>query len=503
MVDTDNLKQICQRYSKSTNNNEILMFIEAYQKLTAIEKKEDYVYLKDYIIQLSKLKYNIEKIRINDDILEKFEILIPTYNRREYIIQTVKEIKNINENIHIRISDNGSSDGTYEALKEMTFQYPRLYISCNKKNMGVGFNLNKLMEECDKDFFVVTSDEDPVIVDHLLKAIYFCIENKIDALRPVCIHHNQYECRIEYKTYTVEKTLYDVATAGYLPGCIFNTSIIKKYKKYYNRGDITGIYEHNIWFMIVAIFGKSYFFNLPVQYHKFWAEKTFINPQDDVSLQNSKSYQHPSMRWEMLVAFANILREILQDVDDGKTINKIEKLLDIFSDRAIGLLYNIAVAEFPNLQFKANGFVYQTLYQNLISKLKSFEKIDLGSENTIKQRSAQYRVHNHLAYKLGRAMIDNSDNIWGYIRMPFVLSYISEMHKKDQKDYYEEIRLNPSKALPPLNKCLDYSIALQEKESRIYKLGEALIQANRSWYKGGYIKFIFYILNNKTKKGKS
>ncbi|EAJ9149569.1 glycosyltransferase family 2 protein, partial [Campylobacter coli] len=499
VFDVDALKQICQKYSKSTNNNEILMFIEAYRKLTTCKENEDYDYLKDYIIKSSELKYNIERVKVDDDIFEKFEILIPTYNRKEYVIQTVREIKHVNENIYIRISDNGSDDGTYEALEELTLYYPRLHISRNTRNMGLGFNLNKLMEECDKEFFVVTSDEDPIIVDHLIKAIYFCVENKIDALRPLCIHYNKYEARIEYKTYTIEKTLHDVATGGYLPGCVFNTSMVKKYKKYYNRGDITGIYEFNIWFMIMAIFGKSYFFNLPVQYHKFWAEKTFINPQDDISLQNSKHYQHPSMRWEMLVAFANILKEVLQDVNDKKIINKIEELLDIFSDRAINLLYNMAVAEFPKLHFKANGFIYQTSYQSLISKIKSFEEIDLNLEDTIKQRSARYRIRNHLAYKLGKAMIDNSDNIWGYLRMPFVLSYITKIHKKEQQNYHKEIKLNPNKVLQPLYKCLDYNIALKEKESNIYKLGQALIQANKNWYKGGYIQLIFYMLKNKHK----
>ncbi|EAI5147857.1 alpha-2,3-sialyltransferase, partial [Campylobacter jejuni] len=37
----------------------------------------------------------------------------------------------------------------------------------------------------------------------------------------------------------------------------------------------------------------------------------------------------------------------------------------------------------------------------------------------------------------------------------------------------------------------DYNEALKEKECFTYKLGEALIQASKNWYGGGYIKFIF------------
>ncbi|EOH2861693.1 hypothetical protein ACLZ8W_001624, partial [Campylobacter jejuni] len=37
-----------------------------------------------------------------------------------------------------------------------------------------------------------------------------------------------------------------------------------------------------------------------------------------------------------------------------------------------------------------------------------------------------------------------------------------------------------------------------------YKLGQALIKANKTWYKGGYIKMLFEIreLKQKAKKGK-
>ncbi|EAH6167160.1 alpha-2,3-sialyltransferase, partial [Campylobacter coli] len=38
-----------------------------------------------------------------------------------------------------------------------------------------------------------------------------------------------------------------------------------------------------------------------------------------------------------------------------------------------------------------------------------------------------------------------------------------------------------------------YKEALKEKECLTYKLGEALIKANKTWYKGGYVKMWFEI----------
>ena len=92
--------------------------------------------------------------------------------------------------------------------------------------------------------------------------------------------------------------------------------------------------------------------------------------------------------------------------------------------------------------------------------------------------SAKSRIHNHLSYKLGKAMIENSKSILGYIRMPYVLSYIKEQHHKEQKQYQEQIKKNPNLKLPKLESYKDYKEALKEKECFTYKLGEAFIRAN-------------------------
>ena len=90
----------------------------------------------------------------------------------------------------------------------------------------------------------------------------------------------------------------------------------------------------------------------------------------------------------------------------------------------------------------------------------------------LQHSTAKSRIHNHLSYKLGKAMIENSKSILGYIRMPYVLS-------------------NPNLKLPKLESYKDYKEALKEKECFTYKLGEALMKADKTWYKGGYVKLWF------------
>jgi chromosome segregation ATPase len=45
----------------------------------------------------------------------------------------------------------------------------------------------------------------------------------------------------------------------------------------------------------------------------------------------------------------------------------------------------------------------------------------------------------------------------------------------------------------------NYQKALNTKNHLSYKLGQALIKANKNWYKGGYVKFIFEVI--RIKKG--
>ena len=128
--------------------------------------------------------------------------------------------------------------------------------------------------------------------------------------------------------------------------------------------------------------------------------------------------------------------------------------------------------------------------KKLYKELNIKEDVFMPRINLIQANSAKARIHNHLAYKLGQALIENSKSIKGYIRLPYVLSYIKDKHKKEQKIYNEKIKDNPSLRLPPLESYPDYKDALREKECITYKLGEALIENMK---RGGALKYIRFM----------
>ncbi|EAI2880347.1 hypothetical protein E2509_06120, partial [Campylobacter jejuni] len=118
---------------------------------------------------------------------------------------------------------------------------------------------------------------------------------------------------------------------------------------------------------------------------------------------------------------------------------------------------------------KANFEVLNLEQELNLKKLQELRlKKDLGAEFvkniTIKLQypnSAVTRIHNHLAYKLGNAMIRNSKSFLGYIKMPYILFAIILAHK-EQNANFKSIKL------PPLENYPDYKEALKEKECFTY-----------------------------------
>ncbi|MGQ2744728.1 hypothetical protein ACT6DG_00665 [Campylobacter coli] len=169
------------------------------------------------------------------------------------------------------------------------------------------------------------------------------------------------------------------------------------------------------------------------------------------------------------------------------TLNKAIQEKDIIinsNTNQINQLQNNIKAKTKQLHILQSNIQKNSVQLNQLQSKLSFQT---------KYGTAKQRIQNQLSYKLGQAMITNSKSLLGYIRMPFVLSYIKDKHKQEQKNYQEKIKKDPSLKLPPLENYPDYKEALKEKECLTYKLGEALIKANKTWYKGGYVKMWFEI----------
>ncbi|EPP8196410.1 glycosyltransferase [Campylobacter lari] len=104
---------------------------------------------------------------------------------------------------------------------------------------------------------------------------------------------------------------------------------------------------------------------------------------------------------------------------------------------------------------------------------------------------AKARVRYHLSYKLGYAFIECTKNKKKIPFLPFTLLKIYYKHTKLAKQYQKDLKTKPYLKLPPLSSYDDYkSEGIKNQNTYSYKIGQALIKAQKNWHKGGYIKFI-------------
>ncbi|EED1947232.1 hypothetical protein G5Z45_001525 [Campylobacter jejuni] len=136
-----------------------------------------------------------------------------------------------------------------------------------------------------------------------------------------------------------------------------------------------------------------------------------------------------------------------------------------------------------------NNTLNKTIKENSTKLSQTQSKLSFQT----KYGTAKTRIQNQLSYKLGQALILNSKSVLGFLSLPFIILSIVISHKQEQKTYKFKVKKNPNLALPPLESYPDYNEALKLKNHLSYKLGQALIQANKTWYGGGYIKLLFEI----------
>ncbi|WP_086304119.1 coiled-coil domain-containing protein [Campylobacter devanensis] len=180
----------------------------------------------------------------------------------------------------------------------------------------------------------------------------------------------------------------------------------------------------------------------------------------------------------------------------------LEKELGL--DNEINLKYNNTLQENKTLKAQLSKLSQELETNNPKSKSENqkLQKINADLYFALNYDTAKSRIKNQLTYKFGEAMIANSKSLWGYIKMPYILSYIKETHQKEQKLYQEKIKANPSLKLPPLESYPDYNEAIKIKEHLSYKLGEALINADKSKLKLGYLT-LWFKCKNITKEHKN
>lgn len=102
----------------------------------------------------------------------KLSVLIPVFNEQELIIKALDSIPKRND-IEIIVCDDGSEDGTFEAITQyMTYNEEKnIVLLYNEQNKGVAYTVNRLYDEAKGEYVVLLGSDDYFITEEFEKAI--------------------------------------------------------------------------------------------------------------------------------------------------------------------------------------------------------------------------------------------------------------------------------------------------------------------------------------------
>ena len=267
----------------------------------------------------------IKKIRT------KLTIGYATHNRKQFIINRLKTLDSLNipPEVEIIVIDNASTDGTFEAIKEIT-KKTKIKIYCNKKNLGFSGNFIEILKKAKGDYVLWTSDEDEINLIGLEKFFKWIEGKELDA-----IFLNHYQKINQKKFIATRKNRSrllckdDLWGGCHLPGVIWNKKValqgIRDWDKLKIRFPQLSRYYPNLLILLrILPNNKSYFYNEYVTFQVEYAKSQHIS-------RSGFQYHHLNPRWLQhieLMDFIHLCIKFEKNLIRVKYLQKIKKSLN-------------------------------------------------------------------------------------------------------------------------------------------------------------------------------
>ena len=102
----------------------------------------------------------------------KVSVVIPVYNQESLIERAIRSIPR-RDDIEIIVVDDGSTDDTANKLLTIGIELndPNFIVLHNRKNMGVGYTVNRGLDIADGEYIVLLGSDDYFYTDEFLKAM--------------------------------------------------------------------------------------------------------------------------------------------------------------------------------------------------------------------------------------------------------------------------------------------------------------------------------------------
>ena len=296
-------------------------------------------------------------------------ICIPIYNGEHTIEGTLKSIlsdlSGNEDKFEIIISDNCSSDNTFDILSSYISKYDSIKYFKNESNLGFDRNIDNIINLASTDYVWFVGDDDELEKGAVAKVLDTLKNHK--KLKSICINYSNYY-RIKEK-YTSRKVIggdHDIlfehpndflSKLGYHPNFVSSLIINKSnyqsdlYKKYYD----TDWFHYFVLYDIIKE-GKSYFIAYPF----------VINKGYEANGPNSANKAGVSVK--IFLRLLNYIYNLDEKYYEASTKNNIINNSVFFlakkvsSARRLGLTLNREVVEKMFELFRRNIFLYVLVF---------------------------------------------------------------------------------------------------------------------------------------------
>ncbi|MFZ2889146.1 glycosyltransferase family 2 protein [Sulfuricurvum sp.] len=178
---------------------------------------------------------------------KKLAICIPTYNRAMVLKELLSTIipNLIIDQVPIYISDNNSSDNTFEIVMEAKKVYPFIFYRQNTENLGADKNFENVLKMSECSYSWLLGDDDLIINDGIKKILELINVHSADLIVTNGTNYNQSLLKkplLMSAVYQNHNTLLNDLwyTMTWMSTLIFSAELIKKAKfsTYYNTNFI-------------------------------------------------------------------------------------------------------------------------------------------------------------------------------------------------------------------------------------------------------------------------
>ena len=304
-------------------------------------------------------------------------ICIPTYNRKESAIRLVKSItsQGILSLVDLIVVDDGSIDGTYNALELLDFPDGSNVRLIRQENKGLANTFLDFFSQCRTEYLMLVPDDDMIVASGVNKIIDFLLETKSDLVVAQWLDSDGHTLFKGKSTISRIKINEIRLATNHATGIVYrvetvSSSLTHVRKRLMSDCYATCIFPQVILVLFLSIYSDDMFW-FPYPVGGFTSEGALPSQLRDNS---GNHWSSLSARWSEQKAFAEIYLCLIELSIKKSAKSEYEKLLDKHNIEVYSRLRSGLSAESSELLILFDGGAMFNCIRRLPVNIKSFIK---------------------------------------------------------------------------------------------------------------------------------